>query len=152
MSTGDMISCLCTIFSTDHNCTQVLKTLTYYTLIAVENVHQKSFFDFLQVHLGVLNKNETHTDEMSQFGLGVSMPASRSAGLGFNSCQCRASKSSDWPQGPFGSGPKIMEVCRLEILLQYMKRDTNKLILLLLLLWIFSLTALSFPVRTITFG
>lgn len=64
MSTGDVISCLCTIFSTDHNCTQVLKTLTYYTLIAVEHVHQKSFFDFLQAHLGVLNKNETHTDEM----------------------------------------------------------------------------------------
>ena len=64
-----------------------------------------------------------------QFGLGVSLPASRLAGLGFNSCQWLSLKSSDWPQGPFGSRPKIMEVCRLEVLLQHLKRDINKLIL-----------------------
>ena len=32
------------------------------------------------------------------------------------------------PQGPFGSGPKIMEVFCIDVLLQYMKRELNKLL------------------------
>ena len=41
----------------------------------------------------IVTKNEINFVSVSQFGLGVSMPASRSAGLGFSSCQWRASKA-----------------------------------------------------------
>ena len=65
----------------------------------------------------------------SKFGLGVSVPASTSAGLGSSSCQWRASKTQTDHRVPsFRSGPEKMEVCCLEVLLQYMKRDINKLI------------------------
>ena len=82
---------------------QILKSIQIrfpkFELSWIESIHKNGSTEFSWI--------ENVNLAVSQFGLGVSMPASRSAGLGFNSCQWRASKSSDWPQGPFGSGPKI---------------------------------------------